>query len=81
MMVLKANVASQNHVLKIIIPLRFTAAQQTSLDHEYALRGKCTGFKLIIEKDTRGNRRGINIAVINGKYVKIGNFAVKKIAK
>lgn len=39
--VLKANVASQNHVLEKILPLRFTAVQQTSLVHKYALRGKC----------------------------------------
>lgn len=44
--VLKANVNFQNHVLEMIIHLRFTVAQQTSLDHEYALRGKCKGFKL-----------------------------------
>lgn len=44
--VLKANVVSQNHVLEMIIHLRFTVAQQTSLDHKYVLRGKCKDFKL-----------------------------------
>lgn len=46
--VLKANVALQNRVLEMIIHLRFTVAQQTSLDHKYALRGKCKVVKFTV---------------------------------